>query len=49
MFTSGLNMGLPLQAWVEIHRLSSKEKFLGTAASKESLARQCSGTWKDPS
>ena len=45
MFTIGLNMGLSIQARVEkdihrvkTHRLTSKEKFLGTAFSKEGCA-----------
>ena len=45
MFTHGLNMSLPLQAWVgksvhevETHRLSGKEKVLGAVVSKEGHA-----------
>ena len=50
MCTNVLNMGLPLQTWVEktvhgveAHWPSCKEKVLGAAVSKKCLA----GTWKD--
>ena len=45
IFSNGLNMGLPIQAWVDksVHRvetywLSGKEKVPGTAISKEGHA-----------
>ena len=45
MFTNGQNMGLPLWTWIkknicgmEMNWLSSKEKVLGAALSKESYA-----------
>ena len=45
-FTNGLNMGLPLRAWVgktaheaKTHWLSSKEKVPGTAVSKKAMRK----------
>ena len=55
MFSNGLNIGLPLRAWIEqtVHGVEtyrlSKEKVSGAAASKKRSYWQSSRTWKDSS